>query len=250
MTTAAIPGARGEAGGAPEGASAADVLVVFGITGDLAKVMTFRSLYRLERRGLLDCPIVGVAVDDWSVDDLRERARTSIEGDRRDARPGGLRPLRRAAVLRVGRLRRPARRSSAWRRPSRARAAPVFYLEIPPFLFGTVIKGLSRRRPDRGRARGRREAVRPRPRVGARAGGRDPPVHRRVAAVPDRPLPGEDGDSPRSSTCASPTRCSSRSGAATTSRRSRSRWPRASASRTAGTSTTLSARCATSSSTT
>ena len=46
----------------------ADVLVVFGITGDLAKVMTFRSLYRLERRGLLDCPIVGVAVDDWSVD--------------------------------------------------------------------------------------------------------------------------------------------------------------------------------------
>ncbi|HKN80748.1 MAG TPA: hypothetical protein VJZ98_05370, partial [Actinomycetota bacterium] len=54
----------------------ADVLVVFGITGDLAKVMTFRSLYRLERRGLLDCPIVGVAVDDWSVDNLKERART------------------------------------------------------------------------------------------------------------------------------------------------------------------------------
>ena len=29
----------------------ADVFVVFGITGDLAKVMTFRSLYRLD-----DCP--------------------------------------------------------------------------------------------------------------------------------------------------------------------------------------------------
>jgi glucose-6-phosphate 1-dehydrogenase len=43
----------------------ADVFVIFGITGDLAKVMTFRSLYRLEQRGLLDCPIVGVAVDDW-----------------------------------------------------------------------------------------------------------------------------------------------------------------------------------------
>jgi len=42
-----------------------DVLVVFGITGDLAKVMTFHSLYKLEQRGLLDCPIVGVAVDDW-----------------------------------------------------------------------------------------------------------------------------------------------------------------------------------------
>src|SRR5580765_4188682 len=58
----------------------ADVFVVFGITGDLARVMTFRSLYRLEARGLLDCPIVGVAVDDWTVDDLKERARTSIEG--------------------------------------------------------------------------------------------------------------------------------------------------------------------------
>src|SRR5262245_62570463 len=60
--------------------SKADVLVVFGITGDLAKVMTFRSLYRLEQRGLLDCPIVGVAVDDWSLDQLVQRARDSIVG--------------------------------------------------------------------------------------------------------------------------------------------------------------------------
>ncbi len=34
----------------------ADVLVIFGITGDLAKVMTFHSLYRLEARGLLELP--------------------------------------------------------------------------------------------------------------------------------------------------------------------------------------------------
>src|SRR5438477_12856631 len=59
---------------------AADVFVIFGITGDLAKVMTFHSLYRLERRGLLSCPIVGVAGDDWSIEQLRERARSSIEG--------------------------------------------------------------------------------------------------------------------------------------------------------------------------
>src|SRR3954453_22342742 len=58
--------------------SAADVLVVFGITGDLARVMTFLSLYRLELRGLLDCPIVGVPVDDWSIDQLVDRARESI----------------------------------------------------------------------------------------------------------------------------------------------------------------------------
>ena len=54
------------------------MLVVFGITGDLARVMTFRSLYRLEARGLLNCPVLGVAVDDWSVDRLVERARESI----------------------------------------------------------------------------------------------------------------------------------------------------------------------------
>ena len=64
----------------PEQDRAADVFVAFGITGDLAKVMTFRSLYRLERRGLLNCPVVGVAVDDWTVEQLVDRARTSIEG--------------------------------------------------------------------------------------------------------------------------------------------------------------------------
>ena len=58
--------------------SQADVLVAFGITGDLAKVMTFRSLYRLERRGLLDCPIVGVAVDDWTTPALRAHMREAI----------------------------------------------------------------------------------------------------------------------------------------------------------------------------
>jgi glucose-6-phosphate 1-dehydrogenase len=57
------------------GQQPADVFVVFGITGDLAKVMTFRSLYRLERRGLLTCPIVGVAVDDWTEEQLRDHAR-------------------------------------------------------------------------------------------------------------------------------------------------------------------------------
>jgi glucose-6-phosphate 1-dehydrogenase len=38
-------------------------MVIFGITGDFAEKMTFRALYRLERRGVLSCPIVGVARD-------------------------------------------------------------------------------------------------------------------------------------------------------------------------------------------
>src|SRR4051794_41878762 len=57
-----------------------DVLVVFGITGDLARVMTFRSLYRLEQRGLLQYPIVGVAGGEGTLEDPVERARTSIVG--------------------------------------------------------------------------------------------------------------------------------------------------------------------------
>src|SRR6059036_1169667 len=72
MATAVEPRARKEVKKV-EGNQPADVFVIFGITGDLAKVMTFHSLYRLERRGLLSCPIVGVAVDD-----LREHAREAI----------------------------------------------------------------------------------------------------------------------------------------------------------------------------
>ena len=44
----------------------ADVLVVCGITGDLAKKQTFRALYRMERRAELQCPVVGVARYEWS----------------------------------------------------------------------------------------------------------------------------------------------------------------------------------------
>ena len=118
------------------------MFVVFGITGDLAKVMTFHSLYRLESRGLLDCPIVGVAVDDWTVEQLREHARQCIEDcgetiddevfDRFSARlsylPGDFGDD--ATYAQVAKALGDAR-------------SPVFYLEIPPSLFGMVIKGLA-----------------------------------------------------------------------------------------------------------
>ena len=77
MTTiAASPAARPDV----DARSGPAVFVAFGITGDLAKVKTFMSLYRLERRGVLDCPILGVPVDDSTVDQLRDRVRRSIEG--------------------------------------------------------------------------------------------------------------------------------------------------------------------------
>src|ERR1700750_995041 len=56
----------------------ADLLVIFGITGDLARRMTFRALYRLEGRGLLDCPVIGVASEDMTTGELVKHAREAI----------------------------------------------------------------------------------------------------------------------------------------------------------------------------
>jgi glucose-6-phosphate 1-dehydrogenase len=119
----------------------ADVFVIFGITGDLAKVMTFRSLYRLEQRGLLDCPIVGVAVDDWTVDQLVERARTSIVGTGETLREDVFDRL----ADRFSYVSGDFGDEATYERVADAVAGaqqPVFYLEIPPFLFGRVVQGL------------------------------------------------------------------------------------------------------------
>jgi glucose-6-phosphate 1-dehydrogenase len=140
MTTAATPEAapRAAAGSGPK---PADVLVVFGITGDLAKVMTFRSLYRLDARGLLDCPIVGVAVDDWSVDQLVERARDSIAGTGETIDEDVFRRF----AARLSYVSGDFADEATYGRVADAvgsASQPVFYLEIPPFLFGTVVKGI------------------------------------------------------------------------------------------------------------
>ncbi len=118
-----------------------DVLVIFGITGDLAKVMTFRSLYRLERRGLLKTPIVGVASSDWTVDQLKDRARESIVGTGE--------PLDEAVFNRfadrLSYVHGDFADAETYKRVSaeiKDKSRPVFYLEIPPFLFATVVKGL------------------------------------------------------------------------------------------------------------
>ena len=124
-----------------DGPSSADVFVIFGITGDLAKVMTFRSLYRLERRGLLDCPIVGVAVDDWGVEQLVERARESIVGTGESLDEDVFKRL----AARFSYVSGDFGDDATYGRVAKAiegKQVPVFYLEIPPFLFGRVVKGL------------------------------------------------------------------------------------------------------------
>jgi len=120
----------------------ADVFVAFGITGDLAKVMTFRSLYRLEKRGLLQCPVVGVAVDDWTDKQLVERARESIVGAGESLDEAVFDRLAGRLSYVQGDFGDPATYERVGAAIGGAKL-PVFYLEIPPFLFSTVIKGLS-----------------------------------------------------------------------------------------------------------
>ena len=119
-----------------------DALVVFGLSGDLAKKMTFNSLYRLDQRGLLPCPVIGVAVDDWSVEQLRERAREAIasSGEQIDEQAFGRFASKLSYVS--GDFSDPQtyqRLADALRDFKN----PTFYLEIPPSLFATVIAGLA-----------------------------------------------------------------------------------------------------------
>ena len=120
---------------------AADALVVFGITGDLAKKMTLRSLYRLERRGLLQVPVIGVAVSDWTVEHLREHAREAIAAT---GEPIDEQVFARFAQ-RLGYVAGDFGDAATYERVGKALgggSAPAYYLEIPPSLFARVVAGL------------------------------------------------------------------------------------------------------------
>ena len=142
MSAQAPAEARSRRASRAESDGAADVFVIFGITGDLAKVMTFHSLYRLEQRGLIDCPIVGVAVDDWTLDQLVERARESIEGTGETIDPAVFKRF----TERLSYVQGDFGEDATYQRVAEAidgAQRPVFYLEIPPFLFGRVVAGLA-----------------------------------------------------------------------------------------------------------
>jgi glucose-6-phosphate 1-dehydrogenase len=120
----------------------ADILVIFGITGDLAKKMTFRSLYRLERRKVLKCPIIGVARDEWSQNQLCDHARQAIidGGEQLDEKVFG------RFCARLSMVSGDYTDDSTYSSLAKAMAGkqePVFYLEVPPSLFGRVVEGLA-----------------------------------------------------------------------------------------------------------
>ena len=57
----------------------ADALILFGITGDLARRKLFSALYDLTAAGRLDMPVIGVASRGWTDETLREKAREALE---------------------------------------------------------------------------------------------------------------------------------------------------------------------------
>jgi glucose-6-phosphate 1-dehydrogenase len=122
-------------------------MVIFGITGDLARKMTFRALYRLERRKLLDCPILGVASDDISLEKLVERARGAINesGERIDDevfdRLAGRLDYLHGDVTDSGLYEELAKRMGS---PKSGHLRPLFYLEMPPFLFAPIVENLGK----------------------------------------------------------------------------------------------------------
>jgi glucose-6-phosphate 1-dehydrogenase len=104
--------------------------------------MTFRSLYRLECRGLLGCPIVGVGLEDWSVERLCDHARRAIQAGGEVVDRGVFERL----AARLSYVSGDFSDGAIFRRVKEQLGAvrsPVFYLEIPPSLFALVIKGLA-----------------------------------------------------------------------------------------------------------
>lgn len=119
----------------------ADALVVFGVTGDLARKKIFPALYAMARCGILDVPVVGVATSRLSSVQLRKRVRDAIkESGKIDDKPALEHLL---SLLRYvsGNYNDPETFTTLKEVLGNARC-PVHYLAIPPALFATVIQGL------------------------------------------------------------------------------------------------------------
>ena len=119
-----------------------DAFVFFGATGDLAYKKIFPALQAMIRRGHLDMPIIGVAKRDWTSDQLRARARESLE------KHGGIDPDALGKLsARLQYISGDYRDEEIYKRLRKALGAaarPVHYLAIPPSEFESVAQGLAR----------------------------------------------------------------------------------------------------------
>jgi glucose-6-phosphate 1-dehydrogenase len=131
-----------------------DALVIFGATGDLAKIETFPALVGLVKRGVLDVPVVGVAKSGWGLEQFRDYATASLKLNNMDpADPAAVKML---SLLRYvdGDLGDEAT-YKAMSDQVGAGEKVLFYMEVPAQLFGRIAEGIA----GAGRARGARVMV-------------------------------------------------------------------------------------------
>jgi glucose-6-phosphate 1-dehydrogenase len=118
-----------------------DAFVLFGATGDLAHKKTFASLYAMVRRGHLKEPVIGVAIEDWDVDKLRERARDGIQQSEGAVDDKVFSQLAQLLHYVSGDYRDPATFQKL-RQALNGSQRPLHYLAIPPGMFEPVVQGL------------------------------------------------------------------------------------------------------------
>jgi glucose-6-phosphate 1-dehydrogenase len=131
-----------------------DALVIFGATGDLAKLETFPALVGLVDRGVLDVPVIGVAKSGWGLEQFRAYASASLSANNID--PDSPPAKKMLGLLRYvdGDLDDPATYAAMSTEMGDGPRA-LFYLEVPPFLFGRIAEGIA----GAGRAKGARVMV-------------------------------------------------------------------------------------------
>ncbi len=119
-----------------------DAFVFFGATGDLAHKKIFPALYAMVHRGTLNVPVIGMARAGWTLDDLRKRARESVQAAG-DYEPECFAKLSALLHFVDGDYADPETYTELKRELGFARR-PIHYLAIPPSLFGSVVQGLAR----------------------------------------------------------------------------------------------------------
>ena len=120
-----------------------DALVFFGATGDLAYKKIFPSLQAMIKRGHLNVPVIGVAKAGWNIDQLRARARDSVEKHGGGVDPAAFDKL--CSLLRyVDGDYKDAATFQAIRKELGSAERPAHYLAIPPALFGLVVEQLAK----------------------------------------------------------------------------------------------------------
>jgi glucose-6-phosphate 1-dehydrogenase len=120
----------------------ADCVVLFGATGDLAYKKLYPALHALQERGKLDIPIIGIAREGWSLKKLQDRIRASLTEAGVPDDDEAATTLLKCVRYVHGDYNDPMSFTHLAETMHDIRL-PVFYLAIPPGLFGEVVAGLS-----------------------------------------------------------------------------------------------------------